>query len=180
MNVRSARPKVNDLIFRLIGRSIHPELYTTLATAEIKQKNFSAVLKVCETGHIACIQHNGKAVCEILTSFQNPLPSLKRLLEKPVRGCRSDSVQLESGLYYQVSYQLEELDYTIFKNVHEEYLMDAQRADLAYQFISENRLTPGALSIIDFEANQTSLLIHAFHTFPDELAVVKTQSLFEF
>ncbi|MCA9023202.1 MAG: hypothetical protein KDA74_23800, partial [Planctomycetaceae bacterium] len=66
MNVRSARPKVNDLIFRLIGRSIHPELYTTCATAEIRQKNFSAVLKVCETGHIACIEHKGKTVCEIL------------------------------------------------------------------------------------------------------------------
>lgn len=58
--------------------------------------------------------------------------------------------------------------------------MDAQRADLAYHFVSESRLTPGALSIIDYEANQSSLLIHAFHTFPDELAVVKTQSLFEF
>uniref|UniRef100_UPI0026042414 DUF2617 family protein n=1 Tax=uncultured Gimesia sp. TaxID=1678688 RepID=UPI0026042414 len=99
---------------------------------------------------------------------------------KPVRGCRSESVQLDSDLYYQVSYQLEELDYVIFKNVHEEYLMDSQRADLAYHFVSESRLAPGALSIIDFEANQTSLLIHAFHTFPDELAVVKTQSLFEF
>ncbi|MCA9020559.1 MAG: DUF2617 family protein [Planctomycetaceae bacterium] len=180
MSVRSARPKVNDLIFRLIGRSIHPELYTTCATAEVVQKNYSATLRICETGHIASVQHQNKSVCEILTSFQNPLPSQKRLLEKPVRGCRSESVQLESGLYYQVSYQLEELDYTIFKNVHEEYLMDAQRADLAYQFVSESRLTPGALSIIDFEANKSSLLIHAFHTFPDELAVVKTQSLFEF
>ena len=180
MNIRSARPKVNDLIFRLIGRSIHPELYTTCETIEVHQKNFSATLRICETGHIASIQHKGKSYCEILTSFQNPLPSQKRLLEKPVRGCRSESVQLDSDLYYQVSYQLEELDYVIFKNVHEEYLMDTQRADLAHHFISESRLTPGALSIIDFEANQTSLLIHAFHTFPDELAVVKTQSLFEF
>ncbi|QDU07063.1 DUF2617 family protein [Gimesia aquarii] len=180
MSVRSARPKVNDLIFRLIGRSIHPELYTTCALAEVHQKNYSAVLKICETGHIACIQHKEKTVCEILTSFQNPLPSQKRVLEKPVRGCRSESAQLESGLYYQVSYQLEELDYVVFNNLHEEYMMDSQKADLAYHFVSESRITPGALSIVDFEANQTSLLIHAFHTFPEELAVVKTQSLFEF
>lgn len=180
MNVRLARPKVNDLIFRLIGRSIHPELYTTCASVTVQQKKYSAVLKICETGHVACIQHKGKAVCEILTSFQNPLPSQKRLLEKPVRGCRSESAELESGLYYQVSYQLEELDYVIYNNLHEEYLLDSQRADLAYHFVSESRLTPGALSIVDFEANQSSLLIHAFHTFPEELAVVKTQSLFEF
>ncbi|QDT95045.1 DUF2617 family protein [Gimesia aquarii] len=180
MSVRSARPKVNDLIFRLIGRSIHPELYTTCTSAEVHQKNYSAVLKICETGHIASIQHKEKTVCEILTSFQNPLPSQKRVLEKPVRGCRSESAQLESGLYYQVSYQLEELDYVIFNNLHEEYMMDSQKADLAYHFVSESRITPGALSIVDFEANQTSLLIHAFHTFPEELAVVKTQSLFEF
>lgn len=180
MNVRSARPKVNDLIFRIIGRSIHPELYTTCATAEVKKKHFSATLRICETGHIASIQHKGKSFCEILTSFQNPLPSQKRLLEKPVRGCRSESVQLNPELYYQVSYQLEELDYVIYKNVHEEYLMDSQRSNLAYHFLSENRVTPGALSLIDYEANESSLLIHTFHTFPEELAVVKTQSLFEF
>jgi len=37
----------------------------------------------------------------------------------------------------------------------------------------------GALSYINFEARNRSLLVQAFHTFPDDYAVVKSQSLFQ-
>jgi hypothetical protein len=37
----------------------------------------------------------------------------------------------------------------------------------------------GALSYISVETRQRSLLIQAFHTFPDDYAIVKTQSVFE-
>ena len=37
----------------------------------------------------------------------------------------------------------------------------------------------GAFSCIHVETRERSLLIQAFHTFPDDLAIVKTQSLFE-
>jgi hypothetical protein len=37
----------------------------------------------------------------------------------------------------------------------------------------------GALSFIGVESRQKKLLIQSFHTFPDDYAIVKTQSLFE-
>ena len=37
----------------------------------------------------------------------------------------------------------------------------------------------GALSYINVETRSRSMLIQAFHTFPDDFAIVKTQSMFK-
>jgi hypothetical protein len=37
----------------------------------------------------------------------------------------------------------------------------------------------GALSYINVETRTRCLLVQAFHTFPDDYAIVKSQSLFE-
>ena len=37
----------------------------------------------------------------------------------------------------------------------------------------------GAVSYINVETRNRSLLVQAFHTFPDDYAIVKSQSLFE-
>ena len=37
----------------------------------------------------------------------------------------------------------------------------------------------GALSYINVESRNRSLIVQAFHTFPDDYAIVKTQSVYE-
>ncbi len=50
---------------------------------------------------------------------------------------------------------------------------------MLHRFDSNERLALGALSYINVETRSRSLLIQAFHTFPDDCAIVKVQSLFE-
>jgi len=78
-----------------------------------------------------------------------------------------------------MSFQVERLHPDIFQKLHEELLADCAQTALAHSFPTGNRLAPGALSLIRTEVTSDSLLVHAFHTFPDNDAVVKTQSLFE-
>ena len=40
-------------------------------------------------------------------------------------------------------------------------------------------MAPAPFTHVHFEARARGLSVHAFHTFPDERAVVRTQSLFE-
>ena len=40
-------------------------------------------------------------------------------------------------------------------------------------------VTLGASSYINFETRNRSLLVQTFHTFPDDYAIVKSQSLFQ-
>jgi hypothetical protein len=48
-----------------------------------------------------------------------------------------------------------------------------------HRFDSSGRMAMGALSYINFESRNRSLRVQVFHTFPDDYAIVKSQSLFE-
>jgi hypothetical protein len=47
-----------------------------------------------------------------------------------------------------------------------------------HTFDSSGRVSLGAISYINLETRNRSLLIQAFHTFPDDNAIVKSQSVF--
>jgi len=46
-------------------------------------------------------------------------------------------------------------------------------------FGASGRLALGALSYVNVETRNRCMLVQAFHTFPDDCAIVKSQSLFE-
>ena len=179
MRVRSVRPDVGRLVFRLFGRSLHPELITTVAAVRIRQEAYTALIQISDAGHVLSICHNGQTLCEVTTSAEHPLPQRKQVISRRLRGQRNESVKHDAGILYHVSFQLEQLDPELFLNFHEELLLDSTTSRLAFQFASSSRLSPAPLSLIQTEERSDSLLIHTFHTFPDNCAVVKTQSLFE-
>ena len=49
---------------------------------------------------------------------------------------------------------------------------------LLHNFDASGRMALGALSYISIETRQRSMLIQAIHTFPDDYAIVKVESLF--
>ncbi|HUG93649.1 MAG TPA: DUF2617 family protein [Planctomycetaceae bacterium] len=179
MKVDFARPDVSDLVLHVYGRSVHPELFAAYAALEVWQDAYEAVLRICDGGHTVSFRAAEQAITEVAAGRGNPLPTHKRLLEQRLRGCRDEALRFPGGLTYQLSFQLERLEPEVFLNLHEELLDDCARADVAHRFPPQNRLSPGPLSLIRTEASPRSLLIHAFHTFPESCAVVRTQSLFE-
>jgi hypothetical protein len=50
---------------------------------------------------------------------------------------------------------------------------------MLHRFDSSGRMALGALSYLNVETRNRSLRIQAFHTFPDDYAIVKSQSQFE-
>ena len=57
--------------------------------------------------------------------------------------------------------------------------LEGSRESLFHRFRSTNRLAPPPISHIHIDARVGDLAIQSFHTFPDECAIVRTQSLFE-
>lgn len=179
MRVTAARPDVARLVFRLFGREIHPELLTVFARTEIRQEKYTASIQICDAGHALSFKRQGQTLCEVTTSTEHPLPQRKQVIARRLRGHRNESVEHDIGILYHVSFQLEQLDPEVFMHFHEELLLDSTRGRLSHQFAASSRLSPAPLSVIQTEERPDSLLVHAFHTFPDNCAVVKTQSLFE-
>ena len=67
----------------------------------------------------------------------------------------------------------------VFRHLCEEMIADASRQSLIHRFGSSNRLAPRPLSHVRIEPRVRGLSVQSFHTFPDESAIVRSQSLYE-
>jgi len=179
MTVGFARPKVADLVFHLYDRSVHPELLHVFAETEVKRPLFHARIHICEAGHLISFRYLEKTITEVTTSKDQPLPRRKRYMERRLVGNRDEVIQFPNGLCYQMSFNLELVSPEIFLNLHQELLLDSRQADVFFQFPATNRFAPDALSLIRTEIGSRSLLLHTFHTFPENCAILRTQTLFE-
>jgi len=179
MSVSFARPDVSELTFQVFGRSVHPELTTVFARREFRHAAYTAELLICEAGHMVGFRSHDSTVTEIATTGDHPLPRRLRSFRQRLNGNRHRSVRFAHGVLYEVSFHVERLDPEVYLNFHHELLIDSGRVELAHSFPASTRFSPKPLSLIRADAQQDSLLVHTYHTFPENSAVVKSQSLFE-
>jgi len=174
-----ARPKVAELVFQLYGRALHPELFEIFATEEIAHADYRARLQITRAGHLITWRFAGLTLTEVAASANHPLPTRRRLFSHRLAGQRSETVECRGRIRYQTCFQLERLEPELFWAFQQELADDGQFDGLLYRFNAGGRIALGALSYIKLEPRRRQLLVEVYHTFPDDYAVVKTQSLFE-
>ena len=175
----TVRPKVAELAFQLYGRPLHPELFQVYQSGTVERGGYEAKVDITSAGHVVTWRYGGQTLTEVAAAASQPLPKRRRLLGCRLRGERSERVECRGGVVYQVSFQLETVDPEIFWLFQQELARDGQRRGMLHTFDAGGRIALGALSFIDIESRNRSLLVQAFHTFPDDYALVKSQSLFE-
>jgi hypothetical protein len=177
--VLSVRPKVAELSFQLFGRALHPELFVVFASKKLERGDYSAQIDITSAGHVITWRYRGLTLTEVACSAQHPLPEKRRLLSYRLKGERNDRVECRGGIVYHMSYQLEPVAPEVFWSFQEELNRDSQHNGLLHIFDASGRMALGAVSFINAETRSRSLMVQAFHTFPDDYAIVKTQSVFE-
>lgn len=175
----SVRPKVAELTFQLYGRSLHPELFQIHKSQVVERSGYSAKIDITSAGHVVTWRYAGLTLTEVAASAQHPLPQRRRLLAYKLRGERTDRVECRGGIVYQTSFQLEAVAPEVFWTFQQELAVDSLRRGLLHRFDASGRMALGALSYVNVETRNRSMLVQAFHTFPDDYAIVKSQSLFE-
>ncbi len=174
----TTRPKVAELTLQLYGRPLHPELFQIHRSRHVDRGSYQARLDITSAGHVLTWRWGGLTLTEVATTAQNPLPKTRRLLFHRLHGERHDLHRCR-GASYQMGFQLEMAEPDVFWAFQQDLLCDAQRSGLLYRFDGGGRVALGALSYIQLETRERSLLVQTFHTFPEDQAIVKTQSLFE-
>lgn len=175
----SLRPKVAELVFQLYGRALHPELFEICAQRSIERGTYSASVAITTAGHLVTWRKDGLTLTEVATSMAQPLPQKRRLLSHRIAGERSDRMECRGGACYQTSFQLETVQPEVFWGFQQELVEAGAKRGLLHRFESHGRVALGALSWIDVETRPRSLIVQAFHTFPDDMAIVKSQSVFD-
>ncbi|MCA9052753.1 MAG: DUF2617 family protein [Planctomycetaceae bacterium] len=174
------QPDASQLAFRLYDRVLHPELFERHAEAVLTAADFSVVMRICDGGHLLQFRHDSEVLTELLGPTEQDLPTRGRCFGFRLRGNRDATHALPGAVRYQCSTQIEQLPQDVFQEIDAELRKDMTRAFLSCEFPGGHRLCPAPLSMIQGEIGSRSLLIHAFHTFPDSGSVLRTQSLFEF
>ncbi len=178
-DVLSVRPKVAELVFSVYARSLHPELFHVFQRGIVERGTYQAKLEITGAGHVITWRYHGLTLTEVAAAANQPLPRQRQLMQYRLRGERTERIECKGGVVYQTSFQLEILPEDVFWAFQQELTRDGHYRGLFHQFDSSGRMALGAVSYIHTETRLCSLLVQAFHTFPDDHAVVKVQSLFE-
>lgn len=174
----TTRPKVAELTFQLYGRPLHPELFQIYRSRRVERGRYQAKIDITSGGHVITWRYGNLTLTEVAAAAQNPLPKTRRLLFHRLKGERQDR-HAGRGISYQMNFSLETVEPDIFWAFQQELLLDAERSGLVYKFDGGGRMALGALSLIEVETGERTLRISAFHTFPEDLAIVRTLSQFE-
>src|SRR5262249_14510304 len=69
------RPPVADLIFRVYGRPLHPELFDVLAMRQIRHADFVLTVRITRTGHVISWEDDNVHLTEVTAAADQELPS---------------------------------------------------------------------------------------------------------
>jgi hypothetical protein len=172
------RPPVAELEFRLYDRPLHPELFEPVAARAAALDGVRLTARLTRTGHALSWTDGTACLEEVITTLADDLPQAGLRVAHPFDRNRGRRAEFP-GVRYQIASQVEVLEAEQFAHAHAELLADGQRKGLVFHCRAENRIGLSPLGVVIVEALPGGLSVHAFHTFPDELAIVKTQSLIE-
>mgnify|MGYP002623514307 CR=1 FL=1 len=179
IKVLSVRPKVAELVFQLYGRPLHPELFECHETRTIRRADYEAKIDITNAGHVVTWRRDGLTLTEVCAAAHHPLPQKRRLLSYPLRGERYDRVDCRGGITYEVEFELESARPEVFWTFQDELIAGGKDEGILHTFDASGRMALGALSFIHVETRRKSISVRAFHTFPDDYAIVKSRSVFE-
>jgi Protein of unknown function DUF2617 len=179
MSSSVSQSRVADLSFQVFGRTLHPDWFAVRAHRRVALDGWQADLRIIEGGHAILWRSGNVRLSEVLVGPSTHLPEPGLLFHSPIRHERSAALRPGPGIEYQACFEVDRVDPEVFAHLCDEMTLDAQRDRLFHRFTDANRMAPSAISHVAFESRAKGLLVHAFHSFPAERAIVRTQSLIE-
>jgi hypothetical protein len=173
------RPEITNLVFHAYDRPIHPELIDPLRTRCFERDGYLLRLSLTSAGHVMEWRWPNVTIVEMLSDCKSPLPETGELFSHRIGHERSEMHRPTKSVSYQTCFQVEKLSFPIFRHVHNELRQGGERNGVLHLIQPHDRLGLSPMSFVDLQARQGSLILHVYHTFPDEQAVVKIQTLIE-
>jgi hypothetical protein len=180
MNTPRANVAVNELIFSLYQRPLHPELFSISERRHIRTEKYEVFLWVTDCSHVVSVFAKKTCLSELIGTPNQPLPKGGLIERFQFRGQRSHKCTLSQGVSYMTDFQVEKMSANLYRQSHYDLERFARNRGVFVNFPPQSIGGLEPFSYIDFEARRSELHIHAFHAYPDQLTIIKTQSLFDF
>lgn len=172
--------RVADLKFALYRRPLHPELFTIYQSRHLEQAAYQADIWILGLSHVVSLQSAGRCVTEVTTTDVDVLPQNGLVTSFQFRGERDHHEKFDDGLHYILSTQVEKMNRNLFHASHRDLLNYASTRGILVKFedwTDDDNLVP--FSFVDWELRNRELHVQAFHAFPADYTILKTQSIVE-
>ena len=175
----SQKQTIGTLRYYLYDRPLHPELFDIYHDHSIVKPAYESQVWVTGCSHVIGFFREGLSLVEVIAEESAELPARGRLLDLPFRGERDHERKKAGGIHYMMNFQVETMGPAVYSRTHHELArMGTQRGlFVPFPMWMSRSLTP--FTYIDYSARPNELHVFAFHAFPEELTVIKTQSIFE-
>lgn len=179
MTTATLRPPVSAMAVHLYRRPLHPELFETLASREVRRDEYALTVRITPAGHVLTWRAADLHLTELTAARGQPLPGRGHVWRHRFRGEHTDAFRASAAVCYQMSAQAEVLAPDLFRQVHEELLADGRKRGLLHLLFPHHRFGLSPVGFVTADARPGCLVVNTFHTFPAECTLLKTQTLIE-
>ena len=171
---------IDELMFSLFQRPLHPELFQIYASRHLNTEKYESIIWVTGCTHVVSVFSGDICLTEVVSAPGQMLPSRGLLERFQFRGPRTHKCTLSRGVSYMTDFQVEKMSPNLYKQSHTDLERFARNRGVFVKFpeLEVGKLQP--FCYVDFEARRTELHIHTFAAYPDQVTMIKTQSLFDF
>ena len=173
------RAAIDEVEFLVYDRPLHPEVVVPILTKTERHGSAEITVEITDSGHRLAWSCGDATLTELVGIMRLPLSKVGRAARHRIRHSRDVEHSLADGFGYYAASHAETVSADVFEQLDREIAGDALTATLAHRFGGGNRLQSPAQSVITMDLMDDSLVMHAVHTFPASLTIVRTQSLFE-
>ena len=171
---------IEELTFSLFQRTVHPELFQIYAKRQLKTDKYEANIWITGCTHVASVHAKNICLTEVVSAPGQMLPQRGLIERFRFRGPRSHKCTLSRGLSYMTDFQIEKMSANLYRQSHIDLEKFARNRGVFIKFpaLEVDGLQP--FCYIDYETRQSELHIHTFAAYPNQVTMIKTQSLFDF
>ena len=180
MGVSSGRSRIADLTFQVFRRPLHPDWFTTRAFRRVEHRGWGADLRIIEGGHAVLFRSGSVCLSEILSGPETVLPEPGLLLPLPPPP-RADRPPAPGGpdRIPELRRRRAGRPRDLPAPLRGDDPRRGARRPLPPLPIGQPPGPAADQPSPHQRPGQHAWRSTSFHTFPDECAIVRTQSLFE-
>ena len=170
---------LRELTFHLYKRSLHPELFNIYESRHFFQSGYEVMIWITGCSHVVGIFSDNRCLVEIIAQPGQRLPS-GGIIESFTFSRQKDyRCSWSNGLGYMLNSQMENMSANLYKHTHRELTKSANKQGLLIEYPQWSKGNITAFSYLDYETSESEVQIHAYHAFPEQQTILKTQSLFQ-
>ena len=175
----SEKQRLDRLRYYLYDRPLHPELFDIHHDHRIVQSGYEARIWVTGCSHVVSFFLADSSLVELTADADSELPHRGLLVHMPLRGEKDHHCRVAGDIDYMMNFQVETMSPAVYAKTQEDLTRQADRHGIFVPFPSWCNGSLAAFSYVDYEARPDRLHVFTFHSLPQDLTFVRTQSIFE-